>query len=82
MATESQAPVILITGGSRGVGAATARLAAAQGYDVAISYVSNEAAAQAVEADVRAQGRRDLALCADSADPGQGVGLFAAIDRE
>ena len=82
MATESQAPVILITGGSRGVGAATARLAAAQGYDVAISYVSNEAAAQAVVADVRAQGRRALALCADSADPEQVVRLFAAIDQE
>lgn len=82
MATESQAPVILITGGSRGVGAATARLAAAQGYDVAISYVSNEAAAQAVAADVRAQGRRALAVCADSADPDQVVRLFAAIDGE
>ncbi|CUK20106.1 3-oxoacyl-[acyl-carrier-protein] reductase FabG [Achromobacter sp. 2789STDY5608615] len=82
MSTESQAPVILITGGSRGVGAATARLAAAQGYDVAISYVSNEAAAQAVAADVRAQGRRALAVCADSADPNQVVRLFAAIDGE
>ncbi len=82
MSTESQAPVILITGGSRGVGAATARLAAAQGYDVAISYVSNEAAAQAVAADVRAEGRRALAVCADSADPDQVVRLFAAIDGE
>lgn len=82
MATESQAPVILITGGSRGVGAATARLAAAQGYDVAISYVSNEAAAQAVVADVRAEGRRALAVRADSAEPEQVVRLFAAIDQE
>ena len=52
MHTVSSAPVILITGGSRGVGAATARLAAAQGYDVAISYISNEAAALGVVADV------------------------------
>lgn len=82
MATDSPAPVILITGGSRGVGAATAQLAAAHGYDVAISYVSNEAAAQAVVADVQAQGRRALAVLADSADPEQVAGLFAAIDRE
>ncbi|WP_063584963.1 SDR family oxidoreductase [Achromobacter ruhlandii] len=81
MATESQAPVILITGGSRGVGAATARLAAAQGYDVAISYVSNEAAARAVVADVQALGRRALAVRADSADPQQVTHLFAAIDQ-
>nr|WP_312474976.1 SDR family oxidoreductase [Achromobacter ruhlandii] len=81
MATESQAPVILITGGSRGVGAATARLAAAQGYDVAISYVSNEAAARAVVADVQALGRRALAVRADSADPQQVSHLFAAIDQ-
>lgn len=82
MTNEAQAPVILITGGSRGVGAATARLAAAQGYDVAISYVANEAAAQAVVADVRALGRRTLAVRADSADPDQIAGLFNAIDRE
>lgn len=81
MATESQAPVILITGGSRGVGAATAQLAAAQGYDVAISYVSNEAAARAVVADVQALGRRALAVRADSADPQQVTHLFAAIDQ-
>lgn len=81
MATESQAPVILITGGSRGVGAATARLAAAQGYDVAISYVSNEVAARAVVADVQALGCRALAVRADSADPQQVSHLFAAIDQ-
>lgn len=82
MTNDTQAPVILITGGSRGVGAATARLAAAQGYDVAISYVANEAAAQAVVADVQALGRRALAVRADSADPDQIAGLFNAIDRE
>lgn len=78
----SQAPVILITGGSRGVGAATARLAAARGYDVAISFVSNEAAARAVAKDVEATGRRALAVRADGADPKQVLQLFAAIDRE
>ncbi|MCZ8383536.1 SDR family oxidoreductase [Achromobacter xylosoxidans] len=82
MTNDAQAPVILITGGSRGVGAATARLAAAQGYDVALSYVANEAAAQAVVADVQALGRRALAVRADSADPDQIAGLFNAIDRE
>ncbi|WP_035711659.1 SDR family oxidoreductase [Bradyrhizobium genomosp. I (2014)] len=82
MDTISQAPLILITGGSRGVGAATARLAAAQGYDVAISFVSKEAAAHAVAADVQAAGRRALPVRADSADPEQVAQLFAAIDRE
>ncbi|WP_455910562.1 SDR family oxidoreductase [Pseudomonas putida] len=82
MSTLPQASVILITGGSRGVGAATARLAAARGYDVAISYVSDEAAAQAVANDVKAAGRRALAVRADSAEPEQVAALFAAIDRE
>jgi len=75
-----QAPVILITGGSRGVGAATARLAAKQGYDVAISYISNASAAHAVVADIEAMGRRALAVRADSAEPGQVEQLFTAID--
>jgi NAD(P)-dependent dehydrogenase (short-subunit alcohol dehydrogenase family) len=81
MNTVSQAPLILITGGGRGVGAATARLAAAHGYDVAISFVSNESAALAVAADVEALGRRALPMRADSADPEQVAQLFAAIDR-
>ncbi|MFI8393188.1 SDR family oxidoreductase [Pseudomonas sp. NPDC078863] len=77
----SQAPLILITGGSRGVGAATARLAAAQGYDVAISYVASESAALAVVAEVEALGRKGLAVRADSAEPEQVIELFSAIDR-
>ncbi|WP_420954815.1 SDR family oxidoreductase [Burkholderia gladioli] len=81
MNTDSRFPLILITGGSRGVGAATARLAAAQGYDVAISFVSDEAAARSVAADVEAAGRRALAVRADSADPVQVAGLFEAIDQ-
>jgi NAD(P)-dependent dehydrogenase (short-subunit alcohol dehydrogenase family) len=80
MDTVPQTPLILITGGGRGVGAATARLAAAQGYDVAISFVSDEAAALAVAADVEAIGRRALPVRADSADPEQVAQLFAAID--
>jgi NAD(P)-dependent dehydrogenase (short-subunit alcohol dehydrogenase family) len=82
MTTVSQAPLILITGGSRGVGAATARLAAQRGYDVTISYVSNESAAQTVVADVQLLGRKALATRADSADPRQVADLFEAIDRE
>ena len=78
----SQNPLILITGGSRGVGAATARLAAAKGYDVVITFLSNEAAAEAVVADVEAAGRRALAVRADSAEPAQISELFSTIDRE
>ncbi|MYZ43330.1 SDR family oxidoreductase [Schauerella aestuarii] len=77
----SPSRVIVITGGSRGVGAATARLAAAQGYDVAISFVSNAAAADAVAADVRALGRRALAVQADNAAPEQLARFFEAVDR-
>lgn len=77
-----QAPLILITGGSRGVGAATARLAAEHGYDVAISFMSDESAAAAVAADVEAAGRRALPVRADSADPAQVARLFDEIDRE
>jgi len=82
MNTDSPAPVILVTGGSRGVGAATARLAAARGYDVTLSYVTNASRAQAVAADVRKLGRRALAVRADSADPLQVARLFEAIDHE
>jgi len=81
MNRDAQAPVILITGGGRGVGAATARLAAAQGYDVAISFVAHEQAALTVAAEVEAAGRRALAVRADSADPDQVARLFGEVDR-
>ena len=77
----SKAPVILITGGSRGMGAATARHAASLGYDVVISYVSNQNAAREVTRDVEAKGRRALAVKADSADPAQLTRLFEALDN-
>lgn len=58
--------VIVITGGSRGIGAATAALAARQGYDVAILYRSNESAAEAVRGEVQAAGRECLAVAGDN----------------
>ena len=73
--------LLLITGASRGIGAATARLAAAQGWDVAINYARDEAAAEAVAAEVRAQGRRALTVRADVADDAQVQAMFAAVDH-
>lgn len=81
MTTTSNEPVILITGASRGIGAAAARLAARQGYNVVISYFSDAASAAQVTADVQAAGRQALAIRADSADPGQVSHMFAEIDR-
>ena len=54
--------VMLITGGSRGIGAATATMAAARGYDVAISFIQNAAAADAVVSDCVRLGARAIAI--------------------
>ncbi len=72
---------LLVTGGSRGIGAATARLAAAQGWDVAVNYTRDAGAAQAVAADVQALGRRALVLQADVAQHAKVLAMFAAIDQ-
>jgi NAD(P)-dependent dehydrogenase (short-subunit alcohol dehydrogenase family) len=74
-------PILLVTGGSRGIGAATARLAATQGWDVAINYTRDAAAAQAVAADVRLRGRRALIVQADVADEAAVLAMFAAVDH-
>jgi NAD(P)-dependent dehydrogenase (short-subunit alcohol dehydrogenase family) len=66
-------PVILITGGSRGMGAATARLAAERGYDVAFSYLRDAAAADSVAADIAQRGARPWSLCGNSTCPLAGV---------
>lgn len=72
--------LMLVTGGSRGIGAATARLAATKGYAVCISYVSNEAAAQKVVADITQSGGEALAVQANVALAADILRLFEEAD--
>lgn len=74
--------VLLITGAGRGIGAAVARLAAAQGWDVAVNAVRDMASAQAVANEVRALGRRALAVQADVSDEAAVRAMFQRIDAE
>jgi NAD(P)-dependent dehydrogenase (short-subunit alcohol dehydrogenase family) len=74
--------IMIVTGGSRGIGAATARLAAKAGYDVCINYVRDAAAAERVAAEVRAAGRRALVVQADVASEADIERMFQATDRE
>jgi NAD(P)-dependent dehydrogenase (short-subunit alcohol dehydrogenase family) len=74
--------VMIVTGGSRGIGAATVCLAASQGYDVCINYVRDAAAAEQVAAKVRAAGRRAVAVQADIARETEIERLFLTVDRE
>lgn len=71
---------LLITGGSRGIGAATALRCASAGWDVAINYARDAAAAEAVAARVRAAGRQALVLQADVADDAQVAAMFEQLD--
>ena len=73
-------PILLITGASRGIGAATARLAAERGYDVCVNFKANEAAADAVVEGVKALGRRAIAVQADVASEPDVVRLFETVD--
>jgi NAD(P)-dependent dehydrogenase (short-subunit alcohol dehydrogenase family) len=72
--------VLLVTGGSRGIGAATAILGARKGFAVAVNYTSNEAAAQEVVRTIRDQGGNAIALQADVADEAQVLRMFAEVD--
>ncbi len=72
---------VLVTGASRGIGAATARLCAAAGWDVAINCARDLVAAQAVADAVRRAGRRATVLQADVGRESEVLAMFAALDR-
>ena len=75
-------PILLVTGASRGIGAATAQLAARRGWDVAVNFARDAAAAEAVATAVRAAGQRAITVAADVADEGAVLAMFARIDTE
>ena len=74
--------ILLVTGASRGIGAATAKLAARRGYAVAVNYASNRAAADDVVAAIRAGGGRAIAVPGDVAKEEQVLAMFDTVDRE
>jgi NAD(P)-dependent dehydrogenase (short-subunit alcohol dehydrogenase family) len=74
--------VLLITGGSRGIGAATALLAAQRGFAVAVNYASNSLAADEVVRAIRDQGGRAMSVQADVGDEAQEKAMFEKVDAK
>jgi len=75
-------PVLLITGGGRGIGAATALLAAQRGYAVAVNYASNSLAADEVVRTIRDGGGTAIAVQADVGDEAQVIAMFEKVDAK
>jgi len=76
----SSSKVLLVTGASRGIGAACALAAAGAGWDVGVNYLRDRAAAEGVADEVRALGRRACVLQADVADEGAVEAMFRDLD--
>ncbi len=75
-------PIVLITGASRGIGAATALLAAQKGYAVAVNYQANSLAADQVVQEIRSKGGQAIAVQADVAIETEVMAMFKRIDAE
>jgi NAD(P)-dependent dehydrogenase (short-subunit alcohol dehydrogenase family) len=73
--------VMIVTGASQGIGAAIARLAAARGYAVALTYQSNQALADAVVDEIAAAGGTAMAVRAEMADEASIMGLYRTVDE-
>ncbi len=74
--------VMIVTGGSQGIGEAIARLAAARGYAVALTYQSNQALADKVVADIRTAGGKAIAVRAEMADEASILALYRTVDEQ
>ncbi|MEO9525690.1 SDR family oxidoreductase [Marinobacter alexandrii] len=74
--------VMIVTGGSRGIGAVTAKLAASRGYQVCVNFHKNEAAANQVVDDITAAGGAAIAVQADVSDESDVKRLFSSVDEE
>ncbi|MFZ0486054.1 MAG: SDR family oxidoreductase, partial [Arenicellales bacterium] len=74
--------VMIVTGASRGIGAATARLGAAAGYAVCVNYLRNEAAAAALVEEISTAGGSAIAVAADVAREAEVIALFERVDAE
>ena len=72
--------VLIITGASRGIGAATARIAGRSGYVVCVNYLKNKAAAKQIVEEINADGGRALAVGADISREEEVVKLFCTVD--
>jgi len=73
---------VLVTGGGRGIGAATAWLCAQAGHAVALNFARDAASAEALAARIRAAGGRAIAVQADVAEEAQVLAMFARVDAE
>lgn len=75
-------PVLIVTGAGRGIGAATARLAARRGYSVCINYLGNHAAAKSLADELERDGHNAVAMQTDISVEAEVIALFERVDRE
>ncbi len=74
--------VTIVTGGSRGIGAATAKLVASHGHAICVNYVNDKAAADAVVADIVSAGGKAIAVKADTSSEAEVIAMFDQVDKE
>jgi len=78
----SNVPILIVAGGSRGIGAAAAKLAGERGFDVAVNYLRDDKAAEAVVAAIKQSGRRAIAVKGDMGREEDIDRLFATVERD